>query len=278
MPYVRRNGTRLFYRSVGIGEPCLVMHGGLGLDHTCMSPFLDQLGDVFKLTYYDHRGNGRSSRDGAGTMTFADLVADADAIRQEVLGSQRVAIIASSYGGFVALQYALRFPEMVSRLVLVGTAATYSYFTEVRAAIEKRGGGKDQIDVLAQSPRAEDSWTEAKFRLLGPLYFHGANPDLTELVFGRTRWSGVAGKRSRELSAGYDIRDQLALIRAPTLIIVGKDDFITPLSQAQVLADSIPHSQLVVFDESGHFPYVEEPEAFGREVREWLHVTSVTSH
>lgn len=70
MPTVHLNGTDLFYLSVGQGTPCLVMHGGLGLDHTYLHPWLDPLGDIFQLIYYDHRGNGRSALPPFETLTL----------------------------------------------------------------------------------------------------------------------------------------------------------------------------------------------------------------
>ncbi len=271
MPYLARpDGARIFYRLHGHGEPCLVMHGGLGLDHTCMWPFLNDLGTRFRLCYYDHRGNGRSSRNGADTMTYDDLLADADALRADVLHAERTAVIASSYGGFVALQYALRYSERVSRLVLIGTAPTYGYFDEIRAAIRRRGGTKAQLEILACEPEADDAWTSRKFLLLGRLYLRpAARPSLVQRVLGRTRWSGVAGRRGRELSAAYDIRDRLSEICAPTLIAVGAHDFVTPPSQARLLRSAIPGSRLAIF-ESGHFPHAEVPRAFSRVVRNWL--------
>ena len=273
MPVIRTNSARLYYRIVGRGYPCLAMHGGLGLDHTCMSPFLDDLGDAFRIVYYDQRGNGRSSRGGATTLTFQQLVEDAEAVRIAALGTDKTAVIASSFGGFVALQYALSYPERISRLILVGTAARYSHFAETRAVIKRLGGSDAQVRVLAEPPPADDAGTEAKFRLLGPLYFHDSDPTLTELVFGRTTWGGRAAARSRVLSSAYDIRDRLREISVPTLIVVGRDDFITPVSQAQVLHEGIHGSRLAIFEGSGHFPYVEEPLAFAETVRTWMSET-----
>ena len=80
MPIVQLNGTDLFYLPpVGQGTPCLVMHGGLGFDHTYLHPWLDPLGDIFDLIYYDHRGNGRSGRPPLDTLTLSQFAADADA-------------------------------------------------------------------------------------------------------------------------------------------------------------------------------------------------------
>ena len=64
MPKVSVNGTDLYYVVTGDGPPCLVMHGGLGMDHTYLRPWLDPLKDTLQLVYYDHRGNGRSTSPG----------------------------------------------------------------------------------------------------------------------------------------------------------------------------------------------------------------------
>lgn len=99
MPVARLNGTDLFYVEVGEGLPCLVMHGGLGIgDHSVLHPWLDPLGDVMRLIYYDHRGNGRSGRPPSETITFEQLCSDADALR-DYLGFEEVAVLGYSFGG-----------------------------------------------------------------------------------------------------------------------------------------------------------------------------------
>src|SRR5215213_1668466 len=92
MPVAHLNGTELFYVEIGEGLPCLVMHGGLGFDHIYMHPWLDPLGDVMHLVYYDHRGNGRSGRPPWATLAWERLCADADALRGH-LGFEKVAVI-----------------------------------------------------------------------------------------------------------------------------------------------------------------------------------------
>ena len=84
MPLAHLNGTELFYVEVGEGAPCLMMHGGLGFDHTSLHPWFDPLCDVMRLVYYDHRANGRSGRPPLETLTFEHLCADADALREHL--------------------------------------------------------------------------------------------------------------------------------------------------------------------------------------------------
>ena len=104
---------------VGHGYPLLLMHGGPGADHWTLLPFR-QLADQFTLVFYDHRCNGRSQGVPVSSMTFENLTADADALRRR-LSYERWAVLGHSFGGHVALEYALRYPGSVSHLVLVDT-------------------------------------------------------------------------------------------------------------------------------------------------------------
>src|SRR5687767_13819843 len=81
--------TELFVSTTGAGTPVLVMHGGLGVDSTYFRPWLDALGDVAELTFYDHRGNGRSARPSLDDVDHSTWVADADALRER-LGHEQV--------------------------------------------------------------------------------------------------------------------------------------------------------------------------------------------
>jgi len=91
MPIARVNGTDLFYTEIGRGVPILVMHGGLGVDHTQFREWLDPLGDVFHLVYYDHRGNGCSGRSPT----------QAERMHQGIRGSQKVIFERSGHYPFV---------------------------------------------------------------------------------------------------------------------------------------------------------------------------------
>ncbi len=79
-----------------------------------------------------------------------------------------------------------------------------------------------------------------------------------------------ANKRGNELLDAYNVTPLLGEIRAPTLVLVGHDDVICPPSQAAILQAGIPNAELVVFEGSGHFPFIEEPDRFVGVVRGWL--------
>jgi pimeloyl-ACP methyl ester carboxylesterase len=163
MPVAHLNDTELFYVEVGEGLPCLVMHGGLGGDHSSLHPWLDPLGDVMRLVYYDHRGNGRSGRPRSDSITFEQLCADADALREH-LGFEEIAVLGYSFGGLVALEYALRYPERISHLILLDTAPTFDYEEEIEANARRKGATQEQLEALGASAEDEgESWTSANF-------------------------------------------------------------------------------------------------------------------
>ena len=95
------------------------MHGGPGADLYTMMSF-KPCADQFTLVFYDHRCNGRSEGAEVSTMTMENLTADADALRQ-ALGFEKWAVLGHSFGGYVALEYALRYPQSLSHLLLVDT-------------------------------------------------------------------------------------------------------------------------------------------------------------
>jgi proline iminopeptidase len=274
MPVAYVNDTYLFYHKVGTGLPCLVMHGGLGLDHTYMHPWLDPLGDVLHLVYYDHRGNGRSSRPPLKTLTLAQFAADADALRTS-LGFNKVAVMGHSYGGFIALEYALRYPEWLSHLILIGTAPTFNYGEEIMANAKRKGATEEMTAVLHAPELTDDAQMKHALQAIIPLYFHKFDANLANRFFENTVWSASAWTRSDQLLPGYNIIPRLSEIYAPTLILVGRDDFICPPSQAQILHNGIRNSTLVIFEQSGHLPYIEEPGAFFAAARQWLKRTPV---
>ncbi len=268
MALVQINGTDLVYVESGCGVPCLVMHGGLGVDHTQFREWLDPLADVLHLIYYDHRGNGRSGRPPIETLIFDRLVADADALRAH-LGHEQVAVIDHSYGGCLALLYVLQYPQRVSHLMLVGTAAAWDYFDAMALELQRRNIPDEVASALLNLP-ATDAEMAHNQLAIAPVAFHPSNAHLAARVLGGTLWNAAANARSRELASLYNVRSRLREISAPTLIVTGRQDFFCPPVQAERLHEGIAGSRLVIFERSGHYPFAEENGAFRDAVRTWL--------
>jgi proline iminopeptidase len=271
MPSVSINGTNLFYVTAGEGFPCLVMHGGLGVDHTYLYPTLNPLGDKLHLVYYDHRGNGRSGRPPKNTMTHAQFAMDAEALVQH-LGFEKVAVIGHSYGGFIALEFALRFPHRLSHLILFDTAPAFDYFDEILENALKMGATDEMIENLKTNYSTDEDFRKG-MEIIQPLYFKNFAPEIAKRLFKNTIFNANGDAAEGELEA-YNMVPRLNKIQIPTLILAGRYDFICPPSQATILHKGIANSKMVIFENSGHIPAVEEPEAFFSTVLGWIDKTT----
>lgn len=273
MPIADLNGTHLYYREVGHGLPCLVMHGGLGFDHTHLRPWVDQLSDAMRLIYYDHRGNGRSGRPALDTLSYERFSADAEALRDH-LGLGNICVMGFSAGGAIALHYALAYPRHLSHLILVGTHAAWDYGDELAANIARKEPTPEMRAAFDAEPPASDAEFARMVETIMPLYFHRPDPAASRRFLEDVIWSASAYARYAEILESYDVVARLGEITASTLVIVGQHDSITPPVEAERLQQGIPNSELVVFERSGHMPYVEETDAFASLVRDWLNRTT----
>jgi proline iminopeptidase len=268
----------LLVEVIGHGEPLLLMHGGPGLDHWSLTPFR-QLADRHTVVLYDHRCNGRSSGAAATSMTWENLTADADGLR-ETLGFERWAVLGHSFGGHVALEYALRYPERVSRLVLLDTAGDARWSQENAAEVLAGRGFSPKTVAVARrfySGRiAPKDFVRAAARLM-PAYDHRFSllRLAREMVEGGWRMKTrpdaliVGGQMMR----GWSVMDRLAEIRVPTLVIAGRDDFLFPPESQALLAAGIPNARLQIIERAGHNPQSERPAETLAAVTDFLAVT-----
>jgi proline iminopeptidase len=269
-----RGAHGLFTVAVGSGPPVLVMHGGMGLDHRHFRPWLDALGASATLIYYDHRGNGQSADpDDWETFGLDQWTADADAVRASA-GARTIFVLGHSCAVLLALEYARRFPRRVAGLILCGGAPTYDYGDKIFAAAERRAT-PEQLAILAAlftAPEFDDETFKAHYLSILPLYFHRFPAEYGEHVSRNVRFSARAFLHGRaKLVAGSDCRPWLPTISAPALVIGCRHDFIAPPEEgAERLAGGLPRAALEVFEESGHFPFVEEPARFSQVVGAWL--------
>ncbi|MDY6855738.1 MAG: alpha/beta hydrolase [Thermodesulfobacteriota bacterium] len=170
VPVEKINQFDLFYIEHGKGLPNIVMHGRFGMDHMYLDPWLDPLRDVLNLVYYDHCCNGRSSYPSINILTFPKLCADANALR-EYLGFSKIVLIGHSYGGFISLEYALRYPETLSHLVLVGTLPAFKNDRGVIANVKRKGATKEMMVALRLHNPVFNRQFQDPSHVILPLYF-----------------------------------------------------------------------------------------------------------
>lgn len=270
------NGLTLSYERRGNG-PLLVCHpGGPGGSAAEFRDFAG-LDDTFELVLLSPRGSHGS--DPADDYALSSYVADLEALREH-LGVEQLDLLGFSHGGIVAMAYAAAFGARVRRLVLAATLAVWSDEAEtaMQRTIETRRGApwfEEARKAIAEEQAGEFESAEDLVRNVQrqiPLYFH--------------RWEGNE-RTGRELAADFakaeplhyfntvefptfDLRPELRTISAPTLVLVGDDDLVAGPVSADAMMRELPDARLVTIADSGHFLYVEQPEAFRAALTEFL--------
>lgn len=275
MPTMSIRGVSLHVEIVGHGHPLVLMHGGPGLDHVSLSPFR-QLADRHTVILYDHRCNGRSTGAPVTSMTFENLTADADALREE-LGFEHWSVLGHSFGGHVALEYVLRYPERTARLVLLDTAGAAWWSQENGPEVlAGRGFGRKTVAVARRfySGRiAPKDFFAAALRLF-PVY----DSRFSLMRLGRELLEGGWRMRTRpealvfggRMMRGWSVMDRLGEIDVPTLVLAGRDDFLFPPESQALLVAGIPSSRLRIIERAGHNPQSERPVETLAAVRDFL--------
>jgi len=269
------NGTTLFYDTVGAGRPLLVMHGGLGWDHAYLRPWLDVLAGQAEVIYYDHRGNGRSAagRDWEA-IDHATWVEDADALCEH-LGPEQVTLFGHSYGGFLALEFALRYPHRLDGLILCGTAPAFAH-QDVAVANAQTRGTPEVVQTflnLFSSPVEQESAFQSGVKSILPIYFHEPEKAPIDRAFEDVIFNAQAFNRaSFQCLPHYDVRGRLSEIDVPALVLGGRADWMMPPPHSvEPLYAALPRAEMNIFERSGHFPFIEENDVFAEVVTEWLY-------
>jgi pimeloyl-ACP methyl ester carboxylesterase len=253
----------LFVEVHGRGHPLVVMHGGPSADHFTMLPFR-RCADQFTVILYDHRCNGRSVGAPVSSMTWDNLTADAEALRQR-LGFERWAVVGHSFGGHVALEYALRYPASLSHLVLLNTSGDARWEQQNAADLLARRGGHSHKKAELVRRWFTGQFTPREyfpiFLRIGAVYNVHFGPWLArDLIHGAWR-SKIRPEAlifaGRDLLNGWTVMDRLGEIKAPTLVIAGRDDGVFPPDCQRELAAGIPHARLHLVDRAGHTPHAE---------------------
>ncbi|UOY02322.1 alpha/beta fold hydrolase [Blastococcus sp. PRF04-17] len=252
-------GGRLAYRRSGAGPPLLLLHGGWS-DGRDWLPQLDSLSDEFDVIAWDAPGCGGSD-DPARPATIAGY---ADAVADLVLGLGLGAahLCGLSFGGGLALAVYREHPELVRSLVLVSAYAGWRGSLppeEVAARLQR---------VRAELGRPPAEWIDGYL----PGFFARRVPAET-LALVRSTMLDVRREGTEAMLAAFadaDLRDVLPTVAVPTLVLHGSADVRAPRPVADALYRSIPGARLVVLPGVGHVINLEVPEAFDREVRDFL--------
>ncbi len=271
------NGTQLFVKTMGRGEPLIIVHGGPGFDHSYFLPQMAELAADYRLVFYDQRVSGRSSADlEPDEITLEEFIGDIEGLR-EFLGVERIHLMGHSFGGMLAMQYALRHPDRLHSLMLVNsTAASSEYMGQVNQLLSERlspEARRRQAEIAESEAFKQgepDAIREFMLVLLSANFHDPGKVEQLNLSFPddfmarSERLQALAGDLSE-----YDLYPMLGEIHCPTLIVRG-DSEVLPEEATDRIRDAIPGSQMHVLADCGHFPFVECNDQLQATLREFL--------
>ncbi|MFF3314952.1 alpha/beta fold hydrolase [Streptomyces sp. NPDC003035] len=259
------DGTRLAYRTEGVGDPVVCISGG-----PADSRYLGDLGGLSahrRLILPDSRGTGRSAIPADTSSYRCDrLVDDVEALREH-LGLPRMDLLGHSGGANLAVRYVARYPERVGRLALItpGTAAVGVTITgEMRRESARLRGDEPWFPAAFAALEAITGGTGGDWEAIAP-FFWG-------------RWDAAARQHhaasrpaNAEAAAGFGAdgafdppatRAALAAFRAPVLLLAGEFDLNSPPASTAEFAGLFPDASLVVQSGAGHYPWIDDPDRF----------------
>lgn len=269
------DGVQIFQRTLGTGpETLFVLHGGPGFAMDYLVDDIAPLAKHLRLVFHDQRGTGRSSLvAGAPGLHAQRLVEDLDALRGR-FGLERINLLGHSWGAGLVALYALRYPEHVGRIVLVGPipphrrglVQTFEHIATLRSA-EESARLKTASDAWRADPGNADT-CRAFYRIWYAPFFGDRS------MLERTKGDFCAGtpaalrnkveqvdRYTLESLGDYDWRSALRTVNAPTLVVHGAKDVIS-VAHAREWTAALPDSRMLLLEGIGHFPYLEAPERF----------------
>jgi proline iminopeptidase len=287
--YKKVNGVNHFYKIVGQGEPFILLHGGPGMYHDELYPFFLDFAKTHKVIFYDQRGNGKSplERIDSTTFTVELMVKDLEELRK-TFEIDQLNIIGHSWGGLLAMYYAVEYPNNVNRLILVDAAPVNtdllikSYEKQISMFEPKEWEYVQKLwnseDFLAGKPEVHNE----AMRISEGTVFSNKNvidDYMVVAAFNETTAKNAVALNdlATQMKLNIHVQDKLSVIKCPTLIINGRDDFIVD-EAVQLAHQSIANSEIVYVEGAGHYPYIEKSKVFFKELDDFLNKTSANYH
>lgn len=253
------------WREAGTGDVVLFLHG-LGHSRIAWDRQLEDLSDRWRCVAWDLPGFGASEP--LESLTFPAIASAAVSLLDR-LGVDSAHLVGLSFGGQHALHVALEHPDRVRSLVLADTSPAFGLDGTTREEwIEQR------LEPLRAGLTPTDIAESVMVGISGPGF---SGPDFDLAVAAMKRLTSEAYEDAVRCLPDHDVRDALATIHVPTLVVVGELDPSTPPAVARLLADGIRNANLVELPGIGHLTPNEAPQEFNRLVREFLDAQEPTT-
>jgi len=273
------NGTKLFCKVVGEGEPLLIIHGGPTMNHEYFLPHLMPLAHSYKLIFFDQRATGRSEMVDSSEMSWSAMIEDIDGVRQ-AFGLDSVNILAHSWGTKLAMIYAMEHPDRVKKLVLSNPIVMSHEFDSLQTVLmagKVSAEDKQQFKTLTRSEAFAKGDLSVIKELLMLNYKSGfydtANLKYLEINlpenFMQSSMVTMKGLMSDQQNYDRNYYPLMPEMKMPVLIIHGMADNIV-IQADEKMQQSMGNARLVRFNKSGHFPFIEENDKYMKTIIEFL--------
>jgi proline iminopeptidase len=272
------NGVRLWYRVAGRrqGRPVLFLHGGPGQGSQTFARFAGPaLERDNRMVYLDQRGSGRSEKHWAKRYSLDLMVDDLEKLRRQ-WGTERIDLVGHSFGTILAMEYAARYPQHVSHLVLSGAVVDFPALLDLGCArlekVDPASYAKAVAALPAGSQRRCHLFEAPRSFIDGNMYPDPAIMKLvdeTDASDGMYNTGEIFGALAEQglLNYRFDKADRLTM---PVLAIQGAKDYQAVVEPVRAFIAGIPRARLLEYEGSGHFMFVENPERFARDVTAFL--------
>jgi len=274
--YQTIHGHRRAYRMMGDGPPIFLIHG-IGDSSASWVPIMPKLAETHTVIAPDLLGHGNSDKPRAdySAAAYANGMRDL----MEYLGIDHATVVGHSLGGGVAAQIAYQYPDRVDRLVLVSSGGIGREVSPLLRLCAAPMSDALLIPIRLPLGRLGISLALAALKAVG----HDLGRDADELrrVFESLPDGSTRGAFTRTLRSVVDWRGQVVTMldrcylveKMPVLILWGEHDGVIPVSHAHVAHQALPSSELVIFEEAGHFPHHTDPERFLEVLRTFIDTT-----
>ena len=256
MSILNFKGRNIYYDVSGLGKPFIILNG-IMMSTKSWEPFMASFSENNMCIRVDFIDQGQSDKLQSSVYT-QDIQVDIIEMLIRELKLSKVSIVGISYGGEVALKFAIKHPNLVDRLALFNTTAyTSPWLAEIGYkwnSIGKTRDGKTYYQATIPaiySPSFYESrldWMKKREEILLPVF---SNPEFLDAM-----------ERLTNSAEGFDVREKLCEIKAPTLIVAADEDYLTPMNNQKFLNEHIKGSDLIILPGVGHASMYEKPLVF----------------
>jgi proline iminopeptidase len=276
------NGVRIWYRVAGAakGTPVVFLHGGPGQGSQTFAKFAGpHLETSHRLVYLDQRGSGRSEKHWKKEYSLDLMVDDLEQLRR-LWGVERIDIIGHSFGTVLGLEYAARYPQHVSHLVLAGAVVDFPAILDLACVRLEKVDPENYAKALARLPKGSERrchvFAAPRKFIDGNMYPDPATMKLvddTDTSDGMKNTGEIFGALAEQGLLEYRFA-KVGRLSMPVLAIAGANDFQAAVEPVRSFVAKVPGARLLEYPGRGHFMFVEDPARFARDVSSFLSQSS----